>query len=102
MPRRSKGKGNGIEQIRLLFVLLIVIAIAASFLFSSETANSIVELFVKYLLVPSVISFFIGTMVESLSGNLLKTIAWNIKIGPLRFSITAFGLAVLLLKFILF
>jgi hypothetical protein len=96
------GKRTGVEQIRNLFLLLIAILFVASFFFSPETVDWIGSVLVKYLVIPAVISFVVGSIVEASTGDTLKRISFDIRIRGYSFSVSAFLVVVLILRFFWF
>jgi hypothetical protein len=86
----------------LLYLLILIVVVAVLLGFSANTINSIVDLFVRYVLIGAILSLFVGTLVEQLTGDTLKRIALNIKIKKISFSISVFAIVVLILKFFIF
>jgi len=89
--------------IRNLLYFLIIIILVASFLgLSGEKINIIVDLFTNYILIGAITSLVVGNLVEALTGDYLKDILLNIEICGIKFSVSAFFVTVIILKFFIF
>jgi len=90
-------------RIKNLLLFLVLLVLLASLLGISQGAiDRFVELFVRYLLIPAIVSLASGSVVEALSGDALKTILVVVDIRGFKFSITAFAIAVAILNFLIF
>ena len=96
------GRGKGVERIRNLFLLLVLILFVASFLFPPTTVNSMADWFIKLLIYPAILAFLAGSLIEAVSGGTFKRYLINIKVWRFRFSITIFAIAVLILRLVMF
>jgi hypothetical protein len=94
-------KQKDIYRIQNLFLLFIILVVIASFFFSPEAFDWIGDWFLNLVIVSAALSITVGTMVEAFSGDTLKRISFNIKVWRVSFSVTAFFIAVFILKFVL-
>ncbi len=90
------------ERIRALLILLILVVLVASIIFPRDIADSIGGIFVKFVIIPAILSFLAGSIVEAATGDTLKGWLITIRVGRLKFSLTVFAIAVLVLKFLVF
>jgi uncharacterized membrane protein len=92
-----------ISKIRNLFLILIVIILSCSVIgLSAKTVDSIINLFVKYVIIPAFTSLIVGSLVDSLTGQSLKNYFLIIKIGHIKLSVTVYALTVVIVKFLIF
>jgi hypothetical protein len=90
------------KKIELFLYLIIIVAVAAAFLgFPQWLTNTLVQWLVSAI-IGSVFSMVAAAIVEAFSSNWLKGISLTIEIGPFKFSITAFAIAVIFVKLALF
>lgn len=90
------------EKIKLIVgAIIIVSALGAFFGWSDKIISTVTEWGVS-LIAGTLISAAAGYVVESFTGNILKTIVLPVPIGPFRFSVTAFAIATLFVRFVLF
>jgi hypothetical protein len=90
-------------RIKNLLLLLVLLVLLASLLGVNQgTIDRFVDLFVRYLLIPAIVSLATGSLVEVLTGDTLKTILFVVDIRGFKFSITAFAIAVAVLNFVIF
>jgi hypothetical protein len=87
-------RSKNLEWLRNLFLLLILIVLIAG-----DWAGA---LFIRFFIIPAIVSLVAGSIVESATGGTLTKISLIIKIGPFTISISAFAIAVLILRFIWF
>jgi hypothetical protein len=85
-----------------LYILIAIVVILSFLGISPDIISIIVDVFVKYLVIGAIASFVVGQLVESFSWDLLKTLAFEIEILGIKFSISAFVIAVAILKFFIF
>ncbi|MDP3026701.1 MAG: hypothetical protein Q8N63_03260 [Nanoarchaeota archaeon] len=84
--------------ITIFIGIMIVLAVLG---FSASTIDKVGSLLVP-ILISLILSAIIGMMIESLGGSFLKAIVIPIEIYGIRFSISAFVIAVILLKLWIF
>ena len=90
------------EKTKLIVWGLILFLFVGGYLGFSDKIMSAVTGWGASLIAGTLISGAIGTLVESLTGDTLKRIALPISIGPLSFSVTAFFIVTLIVRFVLF
>jgi hypothetical protein len=91
-----------IDKLKLIIYLIVLVAIlGAYFNLPTYLTDQIIQWLVS-MLVGSLSSLIAGTLVEALTGDLLKAITITITIKGFEFSITAFAIATLIVKFWLF
>lgn len=83
-----------IERIQILCLLLIPVVLIAG-----DWAGN---LFVRFVILPAIISLAVSSMIEEVTGDTLKKILIIIRIGRFKFSFTVFALAAVVLKLWLF
>lgn len=69
---------------------------------SQNDIDWVVESYVDYIIIGTVLSWAAAVFVDALTWDFLKKIFIVIKIGKLKFSISAFFIAVFLVKLLLF
>lgn len=99
----KKNPGEELEQKTHLFIIAVVIvSLVGGYLgLSKELIDQLIELIIS-IFVGLVLSIFAGYIIESLTGDILKKISLNIKILGIKFSISAFFIATLVTKILLF
>ena len=91
------------ERLQILLLILVIIVLIGGLLgLSQEILGNIINLFAAYAILPTITSFFAGMLVEAIGGGSLKMISLTIDVKGFRFSITAFMIAVLAVKLLLF
>ncbi|GAJ12781.1 unnamed protein product [marine sediment metagenome] len=91
------------RRLQSLFVLLVIIILLGAWLgLSDETLGRIAELFAVYVIIPTITSIVSGMIVEAVGGGFLKSILFVVEIKGFPFSISAFAIAVVVLKFLIF
>jgi len=94
-------KQKNIYRIQNLFLLFIILVLVASFFLPPKMVDWIGDWFVNLIILSTAFSITVGTMLEAFGGDTLKRIAFNIKVWRVSFSVTAFFIAVFILKFVL-
>jgi hypothetical protein len=90
------------KRIKWLLYLIIIVAVVAALLgFPQWLTNALIQWLVSAV-VGSVFSLVAASIVEAFTSNLLKSISWTIEIGGVKFSVTAFAIAVFVVKLALF
>lgn len=85
---------EGEEIIELLLRVLILISLLGVFFgWSDQIISTATNLGVS-LLAGAITSLIAGHLVEGFTGNILKTIVFPVPVGPFRFSVTGFAIAV--------
>lgn len=98
----SSAVKEGTKKLEMVIYLIIVIAfIGALFNIPWSAINWVIQLLVS-VFVGSVLSLISGSIVEVLTADWLKIIAFNIEIKDFRISITVFTLATFFVKVLLF
>jgi len=95
----SKKEAKKIEQ--YLYLIILVVVVAALLGFPDWVTNALVQWLVSAI-VGSVLSLAAASIVEAFTSNWLKRISWTVKIAGFKFSITAFAIAVFIVKLTLF
>lgn len=93
---------EGTKKIELIIYIIIIVVVLSAFLnIPSFITNWIVEWLISAI-VGSVFSLVAGVLVEAFTGDFLKGYAFNISIGSLKFSVTAFAVATFIVKIAVF
>jgi len=90
------------DKLQWILVLIVVVVIIAAFL---QLPQSLVNWMVEWLVsafIGTVFSMVAAAIVEGFTGNFLKTISFTIEIKGFKFSITAFAIATIAVKYLLF
>ncbi len=90
------------DKLELIIALAIVVAILGAYF---DIPNDIVNQIVAWLMsifVGILLSGVAGTLVESFTGDFLKTISIPIELFGFKFSISLFVIATIVVKFLLF
>ena len=91
-----------IDKLKLIILAIISVGVLGAFFnLPSALINTITE-WLTGAFVGALCSLVAGSLVEAFTGDLLKPIAFNINIGGLDFSITAFAIATFAVKVWLF
>lgn len=91
------------KQVQTYIYILIIIVLAMAYLGFSQSVISFVEdIFVKYVIISAITSAVAGSLVESLTGNSLKSIFLNVEVKGIKFSLSFFVIAVFILKIFIF
>ena len=87
------------KKIQFFIGILVVVVLGLAYLgVSQNTIGLVVDLFVKYVIVSAILSTIFGTLLEALTGNVLKEILLNVDIKGIKFSISVFVLTIIVLK----
>lgn len=93
---------NDVEKLKIFVWLMVGVAFVGAVLhIPNAVTNTIIQWLVG-LFVGSVCSLVAGSLVEAVSGDLLKQIALNIKIMGFEVSITVFAIVTFIVKIWLF
>ncbi len=93
---------EAMEGIRRLVLIYVAVVIILAFIpGSSGLVNFVTGLFVSSF-VGAVFSLIAATIVESFTGDALKTIFLSFEIGPFHFSVSLFVIATLIVRVWLF
>ncbi|MAH03249.1 hypothetical protein CMI39_00485 [Candidatus Pacearchaeota archaeon] len=84
--------------LQISIAVLIILALLG---FSGETADKVAYLLYAIILPSIIFSGIIGSVIEGFGGDSLKNISFNFEIYNVNFSITAFALAVGVIKFLI-
>lgn len=85
----------------IVYLIILVVFLGAVFNVPSALTNMAIQYLIGAF-VGSVFSLVAGTIVEALTGDLLKKITLTIEIGDFHFSITVFAIATFVVKVWLF
>jgi len=77
-------------------LILVVLALIG---FSGEMVDKVAYLLYAIILPSIIFSGITGSIIEGFGGDFLKTISFSFEIYGINFSITAFTLAVIIIKF---
>ena len=80
-------------------ISIVVLIFLALFGFSGETVDKVAYLLYAVILPSIILSGVIGSVIAGFGGDYLKTISFNFEIYGMNFSVTAFTLAVVIIKF---
>jgi hypothetical protein len=91
------------DKLNLLVVLVILVVLVGSYIgLSQSQMNWLIDWLVS-ITIGGIFSIIAGSIIESFTGDFLKKILINIKIiNGLKFSISLFTIATIVLKFLLF
>ncbi len=90
------------EKLQWILVLIVVVVIIAAFF---QLPQSLVNWMVEWLVsafIGIVFSMVAAAIVEGFTGHFLERISFTIEIKGFKFSITAFAIATIALKYLLF
>ncbi len=94
---------EGEKKLRLIVWAIVVVAIATAFLGIPQGWTNIIIEWLASIFIGTVFSFFAASLVESLSGDILKSILITIEItDDIRFSISLFAIATIFVKLFFF
>jgi len=93
---------KAVGKLELIISAIVLVAIVGAFLGIPPTLTNIVIEWLIGAFIGAVCSIVAGSVVEAFTGDLLKTIAFNIDIHGMNFSITAFAIATFAVKVWLF
>ena len=80
---------------------IVVLVILAFLGFSGGAIENIAYLFYAVILPGVILSGIIGSVIEGFGGAFLKKISFNFEVSEINFSVTAFTLTVIIIKFLI-
>jgi len=91
------------DKLNQLVIIVVVVVLVGAFLgLSSGLMNWIIEWLVSGT-IGGIFSIITGSLIEAVTGDLLKKFLINIKItNKIKFSISLFTIAVIIMKYLLF
>jgi len=88
--------------LKIFFQISVLVLVALALLgFSGETVDNVAYLLYAVILPSIIFSGIIGSVIGGFGGDFLKRISFNFEIYGINFSVTAFALAVLIIKFLI-
>ena len=95
-------KDKDIDKLRLIILSIVLVAVVGAFLGIPITITEWIIQWLASMVVGAFMSMIAGELVEAFTGDFLKTIALTITLLGFEVSISAFFIAAVIAKYLLF
>lgn len=95
-------RDRDIDKLQIFILLIVLVAFIGAFLGIPITITEWINQWLMSMFVGAIMSLLAGELVEALTGDLLKTITLTFTILDFEVSISAFFVATIIVKYLLF